>query len=195
MNCCNCWPTPPPETSSQWRCDEVLCALEKTERTGLQIDIFRRFYELDFCIFSYLEMHWNPSWWSLLLLTRSNLHETSRNLWKIRACIYSPLTKITCILAFPPPPPLSQNHLKCCLLGYSLYFAPDKTYLITFTLDHIFSVSTIHICHSYGGCLKKGPHIFFYLSHANVEFIPFPSKFCYLLWPIASGTNNIFITS
>ena len=49
-------------------------------------------------------MHWNPSWWSLLLLTRSNLHETSRNLWKIRACIYSPLTKITCILAFPPPP-------------------------------------------------------------------------------------------
>lgn len=72
MNCCNCWPTPPPERSSQWRCDEVRSALEKTESTGLQIDVFRRFYELDFCIFSYLEKHWSPSWWQLSIVTDRN---------------------------------------------------------------------------------------------------------------------------
>ena len=37
--------------------NEVLCALGKPGRTRHQVDIFRRFYEPNSCIFSYLEKH------------------------------------------------------------------------------------------------------------------------------------------
>ena len=43
-------------------------------------------------------------------------------------CLYSPFTKITYILTFPYLfGAVSQSYLRCYLLGYSPYFAPNKT--------------------------------------------------------------------
>ena len=48
-----------------------ICAQEKTGRTGLQIDIFRRFYDPNCYTFSYLEKHF--TWWRLFLRMSRNL--------------------------------------------------------------------------------------------------------------------------
>ena len=69
------------------------------------------------------------SWWCLFLMTSSNLHETSRNLLqKICVWLHEVLfTKITYIQTFPLPPWSGfSDYLRCCLLGYSLHFAPIK---------------------------------------------------------------------
>ena len=41
------------------------------------LDIFRRFYEPDPCIASYLEKHQNPSWSHLLLVTSRKVKSLS----------------------------------------------------------------------------------------------------------------------
>ena len=80
---------------------------------------------------SYLEKHWNPSQWPLFLMTSKKFHETSRNLLEkyVLDCMYSPFTKITYVLTFPPClfRAVSQSYLRCCLLGRSPHFAPHKT--------------------------------------------------------------------
>ena len=55
-------PPPPPPSRAQGEDQEggPLCP-GKTGRTGLQIDVFRRFYEPHSCVSSYLEKHYNLS--------------------------------------------------------------------------------------------------------------------------------------
>ena len=56
-------------------------------------------------------------------------HKTSKNLLEeyVLDCMYSPVTKITYILTFPPClfGSVFQSYLRCCLLGCSPHFAPD----------------------------------------------------------------------
>ena len=67
-----------------------LCS-RKAGRTGLQIAIFRSWcYEPNPCISSYLENHWSPSWWHLLLATSRSFLRLVETLWKdvcLMACI------------------------------------------------------------------------------------------------------------
>lgn len=95
--------------------NKTLCALGKPDGTGLQIDFFRSwFYGPSSSISSYLEKHWNLSWWWLLLMTSRNLPQKKY----VLDCTYFPFTKITYVLAFPPPlGSSSQNHTRCCPLS------------------------------------------------------------------------------
>ena len=54
-----------PKRSSGWRPGVRHSALRENDRTGLQINILRRFCEPNSCSSSSLEKHWNPSWWCL----------------------------------------------------------------------------------------------------------------------------------
>ena len=47
----------------------------------------------------------------------------------VPGCMLSPFPQITCILTFPPClfGAVSQSYLKCCLLGCSPHFTPNKT--------------------------------------------------------------------
>ena len=59
----------------------------------------------------------NSSWLCLYLMTSMCVFE----------CMNSPFIKITYIQTFPLPPWSGfSNYLRCCLLGYSLHFAPIK---------------------------------------------------------------------
>ena len=85
----------------------------------------------------------NPSWWRLFIVTSRKLHETNRNLLEkyVLVCIYSPFTIITHILTFLLPclfGAVSQSYLRCCLLGCSPHFAPNKTKLATLMLCFFF---------------------------------------------------------
>ena len=109
----------------------TLCS-RKAGRTGLQTDIFRSWcYEPNSYISSYLEKHWNPSWWHLLPVTSKSLMRLVETLWKkcVLDDIYSVFTKITYILSFPHHlfGAISQKYLRCCLPGCSPHFAPNKT--------------------------------------------------------------------
>ena len=80
----------------------ALCPGENLAGQVLRLsDIFRNwFYEPSSCISSYLEKHYIPSWWCLLLMT-------SRSLLQNYAldCMHSLFTNITYILTLPPASP------------------------------------------------------------------------------------------
>ena len=57
------------------------------------------------------------------------------NFCKMCVCLYLPLRpNLMCADVPPTSRVVFQNFLKCCLLGYSPHFAPNKTELSTFKL-------------------------------------------------------------
>ena len=119
---------------------EAFCVLGKTGRTDLQTVRYfqRKILWVEFLHLLLSRKALKPFTWCLLLMTSSNLHETSSYLLKecVLDCVYSPLTTISYILTFPPYifGAVSQSYLKCCLPGYSSHFAPNKIWLTTLTL-------------------------------------------------------------
>lgn len=61
----------------------------------------------------------------------AELHETSRTIWNICAWLHEfPFTQNHVLLTFSPLclfGAVSQRYMRCCLLGFSPYFAPNKT--------------------------------------------------------------------
>ena len=60
----SCWPSTSPEWNSAWKSEirHSLCALEKMDKTGLQIVRYLQvkiFFSPNSCIFSYVEKHYN----------------------------------------------------------------------------------------------------------------------------------------
>ena len=143
---CSCWFSNPPkkkEFGVESR-NEVLCALGKTSRIGLQI--VRYFQELIlWAQFLYLlisEKQQNPSWWYLLLVT-------SRNLLQKKICVWLNILPLHQNHIYTDLPlyvfePVSQSYRKCCLLGHSPHFTPNKTthnsHLVHFFLSQWFFI-------------------------------------------------------
>ena len=71
----------------------------------------------------YLEKHWHPSWWGLILVTSSNLLQRY-----VIDCTYSPFTKIPYIDLSPTSlEQFLRTIWNAVPQGYSPYFAWNKT--------------------------------------------------------------------
>ena len=127
MCCCSCWPSHPGkgvQGGEQKR--GTLCSGRTWQNRSSDSWIFSGadFFWAHFLYLLISRKALKPSWWLFLVTSRNLLEEYALD------SMYSPFTKITAKLTSPSPhlsEAVSQNSLRCCLLGDSPHFAPNKT--------------------------------------------------------------------